>query len=524
MVISLKMFRVLCLAFLVGLMPAYGSVIVGTGGIGGGTLGFTSANAMVLNPEGIGHVLFVPYFSTQDENVTAVSVTNHDKFNGKAVKIRFRGAVNADSLFDLTVFLAPGDVWSAAVKQNVLTGLTELSTSDRSCTLPALVSGQAYSFNTGRLNPALSLSDRAAQTREGFVEIIAMADVPPSNDPNALFGSLLNIGTGPRNCASDAVLATLKDADDETAAATLGFATPTGNLRSNWSIINIAQTLTYSGNAFALMAIDRETGLPGRGRYMFFPQNANTAGNVDAFTADPLLRSLPYASKTADGQVRTYSAGSVPLVKPLMYDLPDLSTPYVLGVTDPMRYAEMVSTALVAKAVRNDYSTDSDIEARTDWVFAFPTKRFSVAMDYGQNKLVYNVMTGFGQMEYFSGENTYLKDGKICQDYRFTFFDREGSSKTSANNDFSALGVVNVCGMVSVMPFGDSAASAMGAKLTAVPNGARAYVNGWGRIDVSNGYTGMPLVGASHIRAKNSNAAPGISGSYGIFSQHKYER
>jgi hypothetical protein len=370
----------------------------------------------------------------------------------------------------------------------------------------------------------LNSTDLAAQTREGFVEIIVMADIPWSNDPNSLFGSILNVGASPRNCTSSALQATLKDADDENAAATLGFATPTGNLRSNWTIINIAQTLTYSGVAHALMAIDRATGLPGRGRFVFFPQNANNVGNVDAFTADPLLRSLPYASKTTDGQVRPYLAASIPVIKPLMYDLPDLSTPYVLGVVDPMRYAEMVSSALVAKALRNDYTVEPEIEARTDWVFSFPTKRFSVAMDYVQGKPVYNLMTGFGQVEYFSGGNTTIKDGKICQDYRFNFFDREGGSKSTANSDFAALSFVKMCGVVSTMTFGTASASATGAKLTVEPNGASAYSSGWGRIDVSNGYTGMPLVGASLVRARNANAAPGISGNYGIFSQHKYER
>ena len=505
--------------------PARASVIVGTGGVGGGTLGFTSADAMVLNTEGIGHVLIVPYFSAQGENMTVFSLTNQDTFNAKAVKVRFRGAVNGDNLFDLTVFLAPGDVWNAAVKRNPSTGLAELTSSDPSCTLPRLAAGQAYAFSTARVN--LATTDRAAQTREGFVEMIAMADIPPTVDPASLFGSVQHVSGVPRNCISSAVLATLKDAEDENTAASLGFATPTGNLRSQWTVIDGAQTLTYSGNSLALMAVDATTGLPGRGRYMVFPQTSDRAdksSNVDAFTADPLLRSLPWGSKTANGLTRTYVTGSVPVVKPLMNDLPDLSTPYILGVTDPMRQAEVVSLALMSKALRNDYVTAPEIEGRTDWVFTFPTKRFSVAMDYGQGKLVYNLMTGFGQTEYFSGENIVVKDGKICSDFRFSFYDRDGASKNTGNNELATASFVRLCGMVAVMPFGSSVPSVTGATLTQEPNGQSAFVNGWVRIDISNGYTGTPVGGSSFVRARNANAAPGISGNYGIFSSHKYER
>ena len=70
----------------------------------------TTATGLSINPQGVGHILAVPYFSTQGNNKTLLSITNTDTTNGKAVKLRFRGAANSDDIFDITVFLSPGDM------------------------------------------------------------------------------------------------------------------------------------------------------------------------------------------------------------------------------------------------------------------------------------------------------------------------------------------------------------------------------------------------------------------------------
>ncbi|MEY2953103.1 MAG: hypothetical protein RLZZ401_1190, partial [Pseudomonadota bacterium] len=84
-------FRYLALSTAVVVTSAFAGVVTGTGSAGGGTLGGTSANQLVVNADGIGHQLIVPYFSAQNGNTTLLSIVNLDNLNGKAVKVRFRG-------------------------------------------------------------------------------------------------------------------------------------------------------------------------------------------------------------------------------------------------------------------------------------------------------------------------------------------------------------------------------------------------------------------------------------------------
>ena len=128
---------------------------------------------LVVTPTNIGHILVVPYFTAQEGNATLLNIVNTDKVNGKALKVRFRGASNSDDVFDFTLFLSPGDVWAAEISQNPSTGLARLSTSDNSCTLPTQVNRD---FITARVNPK---ADTANETREGYIEILNAADIVP---------------------------------------------------------------------------------------------------------------------------------------------------------------------------------------------------------------------------------------------------------------------------------------------------------------------------------------------------------
>jgi len=123
--------------------------------------------------DGIGHMLVVPYYTVQGGNATLLNIVNTDRTNGKAVKVRFRGASNADDVFNFTLFLSPGDVWAAEVSQNPGNGLARLYTPDDSCTLPTNVNRD---FTTARLDPAANVAN---ESREGYVDIITMADLVP---------------------------------------------------------------------------------------------------------------------------------------------------------------------------------------------------------------------------------------------------------------------------------------------------------------------------------------------------------
>jgi hypothetical protein len=134
--------------------------------------------AWKVNPDGIGHINIIPYYSVQNGNDTHVSITNTDQVNGKVVKVRFRGAEWSDDAFDFTLFLSAGDVWTGVFTQttdqegNPVGGLT---TYDKSCTLPLTVLGETVPFPAVRLD-----SGKKDGTLEGYVEIITEGEIPPT--------------------------------------------------------------------------------------------------------------------------------------------------------------------------------------------------------------------------------------------------------------------------------------------------------------------------------------------------------
>ena len=77
-----------------------------------------AATTLEFNGDGIGHSLLVPYYTVQGAEFTLFNVQNTDMLNGKAIKVRFRGAENSDDVFDITVLLSPGDVWGAAITRD----------------------------------------------------------------------------------------------------------------------------------------------------------------------------------------------------------------------------------------------------------------------------------------------------------------------------------------------------------------------------------------------------------------------
>src|SRR5690242_19234451 len=107
-----------------------------------GALGATgAAQAVNLNPDGLGQVLIYPYYTTRADaagNVynSLLSVVNSTS-SAKAVKVRFLEGKNSREVLDFNLFLSAYDVWTAAVLPSAGTGGgARAATTDRSCTLP----------------------------------------------------------------------------------------------------------------------------------------------------------------------------------------------------------------------------------------------------------------------------------------------------------------------------------------------------------------------------------------------------
>ena len=521
-----------------GHLPAAAGVIAGTGQPDNAHLGASQATRLVLSPAAAGHILLLPYFNVQGGNATIFSVTNHDSANGKALKIRLRGGSNGDALFDVTVLLAPRDTWTAVVRAGA-SGVAELATDDLTCTVPRLTPGQAQTFFTRRLPTAWDATLQATHTREGHAEIITMADIPQDavygTSGDRVSGLFTHIrqtdSTGPL-CGASAIDPAVVQSDftTEAAAAALGLAAPTGGISGRWTLINVPRTTTFSGVMPALAAVNA-AGTPVRANFALFRPVADAySGNIDDATADPLLRNEAYASKSREGVPAERFAASA--IAATHLDLPDLSTPYTVvpnAAQAALQQATQASAALATTLVRNDYAIDVVIEARTDWTFSMPMRRYSVAMDYGSTpaRKRYSMVPTAG-LQYFHDSNVTINPGnahQVCYDFPAAlFFDRLGREKASglSGDPFAS----RLCGVATVMSFADVGPSVLSGTVARIDTYARSFVNGWAEMRFSNAVStiGVPMLGHAFIRATNPAASPGVSGTYGLAYEHQVQR
>lgn len=491
------------------------------------------ADTLVVSPHHIGHLLLVPYFSTQDGNVSLLNIVNTDTVNGKVLRVRYRGAANSDALFSFSLYLAPGDVWSGEVSQSG--GQSQLRTNDKSCTLPASVN---LPFSTDRVQ------GKGAQTLEGYVEIINMADIPPKEASATGNGSLLASGSnqlfetishsaGSPDCASipgnETMNPTNPDVPFPNSWEDRGYNFPTGGLMAHWSIVNLSKAGSFTGTATAIAArksgsiSDRAVANLVYSAPADTPQYdgndavALTAGrHPSQLTADPLLA----GGTLADGSV------SAPAIAALDLDFPDLSTPYVTSASslgNAIRQAELISDLLATKAVTNEYMTSPVVSFATDWTLSQPTRRYNVALDYKANKPVFSKALDYTKglppsipAAFLSPSGSYYTPGNVRATANGLLCVNSAGAyawnTTQSNNGplFSPVPPnqrIDLCGEVAVVTFNNS--QALGAQLTLqnfVPKGASSevFTDGWLRLSLDG--KGLPIIGHAFAKALGSSA------------------
>lgn len=472
---------------------------------GVGVVGGIPAAATRLSPTntGIGHILVVPYYSTQGNNTSLLNIVNTDEVNGKAVKLRYRGASNSDDVFDITIYLSPADMWSASVVRGA-DGVSQLITNDTSCTLP---SKEAIKEKNGKFQLTRVRAANPAETREGYIEILNTADIPPTlvdvngarttgtASANALFNAIKHTNGVP-TCAS-AVMDLQENALDDVANSgnrwfTRGYTFPTGRLAANWTIADVAKRSVQTGEAVAVRAtpssiIDE----PGSANIVWFPQTTQVVSQTNAalLTSDPLL--APPTGAAA--------------VKSAMYDFPDLSTPYV-GVQTPNAYVNNDITSLSAmfetQSIVNEIITSGTgaTEFVTDWVFTMPTRRYAVAVNYATTagSLVFNT----GVSTHFNATNVSLVNAQACVDAgSIRAWDREETTRTTFV--ISPDANVRFCGEASVIAFNNKP-SALTAELSVNKIDTK-FAEGWMRINTPGATNtsavpvGLPVVGFAAV-------------------------
>ena len=529
----------------------------------------TTATTLEVNTDNIGHSLLVPYYTVQGENYTLISVVNTDVLNGKAIKVRFRGAENSDDVYDITVLLSPGDVWNANITRTVA-GIASLSTVDRTCTLPLDVNQQ---FVTARLSG--TDAQRAQSTTEGYVEIFNMADIPPLRTPlggggaNALFTAIKHTNGVPPGCNSVATNNLFIDPTDATTAETAGLSAPTTGLTGSWTILNGPRGSSWAREMVAIEARIAASDIPGFGNIVFSPQTNDpvTLAQALAQTADPILR-----GGVLDNTGIIGLPGPAP-VQALRFDFPDMSTPYLNGDSVAFasgaaarRQAYRLSRALAVSSITNEYVTGSGILATTDWTLSSPTRRYNVARNYANSTNLFtnlgfddaNVAVGTVQVppagfaatvtNYYTNANTTTSVtatqpyGVICVTGNTFANGSTGpfpnnliSGQTSdteerfavASNQFvispgTPTIVRSLCGEVSVLSFNAAppALSTLNAQLTRFDL-TSVFAAGWTRIATPGlpvtapqglgGSTrnGLPIIGNAMVQFTNNNAAAG---------------
>ncbi|QIL83282.1 hypothetical protein G7047_27570 [Diaphorobacter sp. HDW4A] len=474
------------------------------------TPGGATADRLIPGESGVGHMLVVPYYSTQGGNATLLSLINTDEVNGKAVKLRFRGALNADSVYDLQVFLAPGDMWTVNVSRNAA-GVSFLTTEDNSCTKPTRTTINATPFSVARLSPHVSAPARAEQTREGYIEMITMADIPPATV--GVFplvkqseGRLPACHSDPANAAWTAL-----DTDRSTVAdyAALGLTAPTTGITANWTIMNVPSALSWSGAAVALEAVN-EAGTSGKGHLAYSPQTSQPALRASALSADPLF------------------AGTSPFVTATMSDLPDLSTPYVATASSPAVQASAIAATWSGDSVFNEFWTEPSIYADTEWTLIAPTRRFAVGINYGAGTAASLIFNPDVSAHYISGNTTLKSDAACVAASDVKIRDRESNSPSSPG-DVVIPGAPYqppaTCGAASVLTFNQAAQSptaALGATV-AVDDVDTGYTNGrLHYVTRKDERAGLPLIGSAFVRAYNPAVSAGVAGHFSVIWPHRY--
>jgi hypothetical protein len=285
-----------------------------------------AAQAVNLNPDGLGQVLIYPYYTTRTDAAgnaynSLLSVVNTTA-SVKAVKVRFLEGKNSREVLDFNLFLSPKDVWTTAVVP--IGSGAGILTADVSCTLPAIpAAGKEFVNFAYTADGAGSSLDR---TTEGYVEIIEMAAYADSSDTAA---NVTHIAGVPPGCA------------DQTDALGLAEALPpTGGLMGGVSLINVGSGADFTEDAIAL------------DNFSIF--HLYTGAGVT--TPDLSQATPPQSIVVANNNVyqSTWAPG------------PDA-----------------VSALLMHDQIMNEFVLDAGTNSGTDWVVTMPTKRFYVSNGTG---------------------------------------------------------------------------------------------------------------------------------------------
>lgn len=432
-----------------------------------------TAQAVNLGADLQGQVLLYPYYTAQTKGSTAIdtyiTVVNSDSVNGKAVKVRVLEAKNSREVIDFNLYLSPNDVWTAVITRDAANnGL--LRTWDNSCTVPLIGSGVGGPRDVGFVNYAYAdansdgLEGDLSRTREGYVEIIEMADLGPvtvtAGNFNTFAAAKHNAAGVPANCAG--IVATWGAGGY--AGPTDGVLTPTGGLSGTGTLIN---PLEGTDLGYSAIALDNFSNVA----------NHQAPGSV----LPNLTQVSPKISDVFDGArlVRTNWTADIALAPPA-----NLS-----GVAP-------VSATIMRNTVQNEYAVmAAPVGLGTDWLVTFPTK----AQHLGNHPSSVKPFTdpfvyGVPPIDNFPK----LPTTGACESITLSAYDREEQGQVGLNFSPPKPGGAKLCWEANVVrlngPGGAPASNVLGGVLT-VNNLSMPAAAGWLKMAFAN--TMVSTAGAS---------------------------
>ena len=308
-------------------------------------IAWSGAQAVSLNPRGLGEVLIYPYYTVNKNQDTLLTVGNASDL-GKLVNVNIREGMNGRPIFSFRLYLSPHDIWTARISQvGGDEGGAALFTGDSSCTYAEVVlSPEGSPFDASAYAGGSVLDPDGgptglARTREGTIELIEVGTIIPGSPLDA---ATTHAQTGEPNAGRPSC-----DRDVIGNVAGVYADRPIGGLYGSVAIVNVGEGTFFGYEADALAD---------------FSDVALV--NTMALSWDLLLVANSVDSATGGAIAHLLDAAGKPLALDYAYGL------------------DAVNAVLMADTLVNEYLIVPELGANTDWIVTFPTRMFHVDNNY----------------------------------------------------------------------------------------------------------------------------------------------
>lgn len=433
----------------------------------------TAAQAVYVNANGTGQALIYPYVTTENGYSTNVAVVNTTN-NAKVVKVRFLEAKNSNETLDFNLYLSAHDEWTGAISDNGTGPM--LVTHDTSCTAPAIPAAGVAFRNTLYAGDS---DASVARAREGYMEVISMGDIAPGS---TLAQAITHVNGTPANCSY-----VINNALDNSSVISNQLTVDSAGLYGYGALFNVARGTSAAYDATALNAITSPSGFLG------YSQPGSTSPSLGSTFG----QAVTFNGTAAQTTTWTGSNGGW----------------------------NAVAAVLMASDLVNDYVVDPTLNAGTDWVVTFPTKRNSV-----------NQTTALPPFTVVWDKTK----SQACEPIAITYYNREEGT-TSSPIDFSPMPTVqgaSLCYEANTITFNNTdVLGALKAGSTGAGynlNLASGFTAGWADLNFTSDaghqlssndttpvtFHGLPAVGFAITQFTNGNVG-GLLANYATLSNHK---